>query len=298
MKCHSPSTYLGNLHRAVSTSSHRSHRLGHAAASFGTLVIALLWQAPAQAQTLSDDYWLNVQAYYPKVDTNVRVSANTAQTIGTDIDLESDLALDDKEVLPALSLGGRFGRVVVGADFFKLKRSGSIGLAREIQFDDTTFPVAARVESSFSSDVYRLTVGYAIVSQPDLEIGAALGMHATNFEVTLSGEASAGEAGVEGRTRRKDVLAPVPTIGLFGTWQAAPRVEITGRFDYLSLKIGDYDGKLVNAQAAISYRIIDHVSLGIAYRYVDYRLGVDKDAWNGQVEYKLRGPALILQASF
>ena len=161
MECHAASRYPNRLHRKI-----MSRRLGPAAGSLGALAVALAWVTPAQAQTLDAKYWINVQAYYPKVDTNVRVSANTAQAIGTDISMEKDLALDDKELLPALSAGGRFGRVVVGADFFKLKRSGSIGLAREIQFDDTTFPVAARVESSFSSDVYRLTVGYAIVSQP------------------------------------------------------------------------------------------------------------------------------------
>lgn len=68
--------------------------------------------------------------------------------------------------------------------------------------------------------------------------------------------------------------------------------------DYLSLKISDYDGKLLNLQAGVAYRIFEHASLGVAYRYVDYRLGVEKDSWNGRVRYKLRGPALILQASF
>lgn len=170
-------------------------RSARAAALLGVMAATLLWQAPVQAQTLSDDFWINAQAYYPKVDTQVRVDANTDQSIGTDIDFERDLDLDGKEVLPAVSAGARFGRVVVGADFFRLKRSGSVGIAREIEFDGATYPVNARVDSGFSSDIYRLTVGYAFVSKPDLEIGAALGLHATNFRVSLSGEASAGEGG-------------------------------------------------------------------------------------------------------
>lgn len=167
-------------------------------ASSSVLVAAALWQAPAMAQTLAEDRWISVQAYYPHVDTNVRVNANTAQTIGTDIDFEKDLDLDSEEVLPAVSAGARFGRVVVGAEFYKLKRSGSVGLARDITFDGTTYPVNAQVESGFSSNIYRLTVGYALVSKPDLEIGAALGLHATNFRFSLSGQAAAGGQGVTG----------------------------------------------------------------------------------------------------
>ena len=269
-----------------------------AAGSLGVLFSAAVWQEPAQAQTLDDDYWINVQAYYPKVDTNVRVSANTAQTVGTDIDFENDLDMDNKEVLPAVSVGARFGRVVVGGDFFRLKRTGSVLLGRDITFDDVTYPVDARVDSGFSSNIYRLTVGYSFIRKPDLEIGGAIGAHVTSFRVSLSGEIEGSEQGFDLEGRRKKVLAPLPTLGLYGTWQPAPKVELTGRIDYLKLKIGDYDGKLVNAQAGVSYRIFNHASLGVAYRYVDYRLGVDKDAWNGRVRYKLHGPALVLQASF
>ncbi|MED5545283.1 MAG: hypothetical protein VYD90_08545 [Pseudomonadota bacterium] len=275
-----------------------ARRARRVAALAGALLTSALWQMPAQAQTLADDYWINLQAYYPKVDTKVRATANTQSAIGTDIDMERDLALDRNEVVPAVSLGSRLGKVIVGADFFRLERSGEIGIARDIVFDGTTYPASASIGSSFESDVYRFTVGYAFVQKPDLEIGAALGLHATDFRISLSGEAAIGNDAVQATTRVKKVFAPLPTVGLFGTWQVAPRLEANGRVDYLSLKIKDYDGKLVNVQAGLNYRVLDNLALGVAYRYVDYRLGIDKDAWSGRVRYKMNGPALVLQASF
>ncbi|MBT0669512.1 outer membrane beta-barrel protein [Novosphingobium profundi] len=264
----------------------------------GALALALAWQAPARAQTLDDNYWINVQAFYPRVDTQVRVTAKTETQIGTNIDLEKDLDLDRENVVPAVSIGSRFGHVVVGADYFRLKRSGEVGLQRDITFDDTTYPAEASVRSGFNSNIYRLTVGYAFIQKPDLEVGGAIGLHATNFRISISGEASVGGSSIDATTRVKKVFAPLPTVGLFATWKIAPRLEAAGRVDYLSLKVGDYDGKLVNVQAGVNYRVFDHVSLGIAYRYVDYRLGVDKEYWDGRVRYKLNGPALILQGSF
>jgi hypothetical protein len=44
--------------------------------------------------------------------------------------------------------------------------------------------------------------------------------------------------------------------------------------------------------------VAKNLALGVAYRYVDYRLGIDKERWNGRVRYKLYGPAVLLQASF
>ncbi|MCJ2178375.1 autotransporter outer membrane beta-barrel domain-containing protein [Novosphingobium album (ex Hu et al. 2023)] len=267
-------------------------------ASAAAVAAALSCPAPVRAQTLDDDYWLNVQAYYPRVDTNARVTAKTEQAIGTDIDFEKDLKLDNRDVLPAVSAGARFGHVVVAADFFKLKRSGSIDLARDLVFDDVTYPVNARISSGFDSNIYRLTVGYALVQQPDLELGAAIGVHATQFQLELSGQATTDGETFATERRRKKVFAPLPTVGLFATWRLAPRLEATGRVDYLSLKIGDYDGRLVNAQAGVSYKVLKNASIGLAYRYVNYRIKIDKDVWSGRIRYALNGPALILQASF
>ncbi|MGE4303357.1 MAG: hypothetical protein AB7E24_04910 [Novosphingobium sp.] len=264
------------------------------------LALGAVFSCPsaARAQTLDDDYWINVQAYYPRVDTNARVTANTQEAIGTDIDFEKDLELDNRDILPAVSAGARFGHFIVGADFYKLKRSGSINLVRDIEFDGVTYPVNGRISSGFDSNIYRLTVGYAVIQKPDLEIGAALGLHATQFRLELSGEATTDGETFSTETRRKKVFAPLPTVGLFATYRLAPRVETAARIDYLSLKIGDYDGRLVNAQAGIAYQVLDNVSIGLAYRYVNYRIKIDKDAWSGRVRYALNGPALTLQASF
>ncbi|WP_260610200.1 hypothetical protein [Sphingomonas sp. IC081] len=276
-----------------------AHPSAHGGLAAAAVLLGLTW-APAlcEAQTLDNDYWISAQSYYPSVDTNVRVSSKTAETVGTDIDFEKDLDLDKRDVLPAVSAGARFGHVIVGFDFFKLKRSGSIALQRDITFDDTVYPASAQLDSSFDSDIYRLTVGYAFVQQDNLELGAAIGLHATRFNLALSGEVNVGEGSVQAEQRRKDFLAPIPTVGLFGTYRIAPRLEASARIDYLSLKIDQYDGRLINAQAGVNYSILKNLSLGIAYRYVDYRVGIDKDAWSGRVRYKLNGPAVVLQASF
>lgn len=253
----------------------------------------------ARAQTLDNKYWVSVMAFYPKIDTNVRVAVEGPnQPVGTDIDFEKDLNMDDNEVLPSVTAGARFGRFIIGADFYKLKRNGNIALARDITFDGVTYPVAANVESGFDSDIYRLTVGYAIVQTPTLELGAALGAHVTRFDLSLAGQSAAGSEGVQIESRRRDVLAPLPTLGLFGTWKVAPKFELNARVDYLSLKIDQYDGRLVNAQVGANYAIFKNVAVGVAYRYVDYRVGIEKDRWNGRIRYKLKGPALVFQASF
>lgn len=266
----------------------------------GLAVAACLAASPAHAQALGDKYWIEGGAYWAEVSSEARIEPDHPQIPGTTIDFESDLDLDDSEALPSITAGTRLGgRWSIEAEYYSLGREGTRRAGRAIRFDDTVFDLNAEVTSKFVSDVYRLTVGYAFVRSKDAEIGAALGVHGTDFDISLAGEASVnGTPVVGGVIRRKTVFVPLPTVGLFGTAEVAPRVVVNARVDYLSLSIGRYAGRLVNAQAAISYRIMDHVDIGAMWRSVDYRLDVERDRWQGRVRYKFNGPELFARLVF
>jgi hypothetical protein len=264
-------------------------------ASGGLLATAM----PARAQALDDKYWIEIAGYWPDVDSHVRVQSKTFPNVATDIDLESDLDLADRKTLPAIGAGVRLGsHFVIGAEYYALKREGSRSIQRDLVFDDVTYPVGASVSSGFESDIYRLTVGYDFVRNDKFALGAAIGAHITNFDVSLSGQANVGNAGVSTEVRRKEVLAPLPTVGLFGSAKLLPRLTLNGRVDFLQLKIDDYKGRLINAQAALTYRFVKNVGLGIMYRYVDYRLDADKERWEGRLSYRFSGPSVFLQVGF
>ncbi|MCJ8157748.1 outer membrane beta-barrel protein [Sphingomonas sp. LaA6.9] len=253
----------------------------------------------ANAQALDDKFWIEGSAYFPKVDTDIRVSSLTDNTVGTEIDLESDLGLDNDSTLPAVFAGVRLGsNFSIGAEYYSLGRDGTVNLARDIVFDDVTYPATASITSKFNTDVYRLTLGYAFVREDNFEIGAALGLHATDFEIQIEGIGNVGGATGQFESRRRSALAPLPTVGLFGAYEIMPKLTLTGRIDYLSLSIDDYDGRLINTQAALTYRVFKNVGIGAMYRYVDYRLDVEKPEWEGRIAYEFKGPAIFLQVGF
>lgn len=263
----------------------------------GTLGLAA---NPAHAQSLDDKFWLEVSAYWASVDSSIRVEPRNATVPGTTIDFENDLDLDDSKALPAIYAGARLGgNWVIGAEYYSLSRKSTVNVPRDIVFDDVTYPLNASVSSKFSSDIYRFTVGYAFYKTDDAEIGGAIGLHATDFEARLTGEARVGTGPtIQVVSRRRKAFAPLPTLGLFGSVRVAPQVTATARADYLSLSVDDYDGRLLNAQAAITYRVFDNVGIGAAYRYVDYKVDAKRDDWQGRLRYEFNGPAVFLQAGF
>jgi opacity protein-like surface antigen len=252
----------------------------------------------AQAQALDDRYWFEAQAYWPQVDTKVRV-AGTGGLVGSEIDLEGDLDLTDRKGLAAFMAGARIGeRWSIVGEYYGLDRSASAEIGRDITFDDVVYPAGANIASSFDTKVYRAVVGYAFLQRDNVELGASLGLHVTQFKVTLQGAGRLGDASVESDVRKRDALAPLPTLGLYGAYAFTPRLTATARVDYLSLKVGDYDGRLTNSEARLSYRVFDHVGVGAGYRYVDYHLDIDHKRWSGELAYKFKGPVLFVQAAF
>lgn len=259
---------------------------------------ALLATSPALAQSSTDNTWIRVGAFLPNVDTQVSIARAGQENFTTLIDLESDLELSKREALPDLSIGTRLGRKWrIEGEVFTLQRKGQKSLSRDIVFDGVTYPVSATLDSKFSSQIYRLTVGYSILRNEKSELGAAIGAHLTNFSIALKGTGSVGETTASTQARRKEVLAPLPTVGLYGSTEIVPKLRLSGQIDYLSLKIGDYDGRLVNLQAGAAYSVTRNLRLGMMYRRVDYRLKINKEAYTGRVDYTFDGPMAFAELS-
>ena len=238
---------------------------------------------------LTDGFTLEIGAYAPKVRTDAHFDSTLGP--GTSVSFEDDLGLDDRKtqvaVLGKLRLGQRWR---IEGEYFALNRSGTRVISKTINWGGNTYPIGIVVDSEFDSDIYRLSAGYSFIKDTQAEFGVALGLHVTDFTASIAG------ANVARRTG--DALAPLPTIGLYGSYALTPRWLLSGRVDFFSFSYNDYDGSLVNAVAAVDYRFTRNFGIGLGYRYVDYDLDVTKSSFSGGVKYQFSGPVLYLVGSF
>jgi hypothetical protein len=258
---------------------------------------ASLAAAPASAQALDERFWLEGSGYFPGIETKINVSRTGFP--GTDIDAENDLGMDDTDTLPAIYGGWRFSpRWILTGEFYALDREASKTLSRTIEFDGSTYPVGVSLDSKIASNVYRATVGYSFIHNDRSELGASIGLHATDFDIALQGEAQIGPAVTQVVKRERTFLAPMPTLGVYGTYEITPRVVMNGRVDFLSLDVDEYGGGITNAQASVAYRFTRMFSAGLAYRYVAYDLQVEKTDYNADIDYNFSGPSIFARISF
>ena len=238
---------------------------------------------------LQDRWTLNIGAYAPEVETTAHLNGPFGN--GTSINFEQDLGLKDRKtnatVLGMVRLGDRWR---IEAEYFGLDRDGTRSINRTITWGNNTYPIGVTVSSAFDTDIFRLSGGYSFIKNDTAELGISLGLHATDFRLSL------GASGIG--SQQADALAPLPTVGIYGSYALSPRWLLSGRVDYFSLDYDEYDGSLVNTQVGIDYRFTRHFGIGLGYRYIDYDLTVTKPRFNGGVEYKFSGPMLYLVGSF
>ena len=239
---------------------------------------------------LQDRWSLEIGAYAPNVKTSASLDSTTTGR-GTTVNFEEDLGLSDRKtmgsVLARLRLGERWR---IEAEYFVLDRSGTRAINRTINWGGTVYPVGVVVNSEFNSDVYRLSGGYSFVKDAQKEFGVALGLHVTDFAISLAAAGAGARAG--------EALAPLPTLGLYGAYAFTPKWLLSGRVDYFSLQYEQYDGSLINFTAGIDYRFSRHFGVGLGYRYVDYDVNVTKTNFTGNISYKFSGPMLYATMSF
>ncbi|MCG2839705.1 hypothetical protein L6Q21_01755 [Sandaracinobacter sp. RS1-74] len=254
----------------------------------------MLAAAPAHAERPEDKAWLKAGVFRASVDTSLKIDDSKLGIPGTRIDFEEDLGFRRHAWKPKVEGGVRFGKAFrVEADYFSLGRSGGAAIDAEIRIDDTVFPVDAELDASFRTDVWRIAAGWSPLHSQKGELGLSAGVHLTRARYSFSAEV----AGVE-LSEAKSKTVPLPNVSLFGNYSIDGTWGLNGRVDLLSMKMGGYKGKLVDAQATVSARIHRHFGAGLGYRYVDYDLRVRKSDLRAEVDYRYHGPFAFAELAF
>ena len=108
------------------------------------------------------------------------------------------------------------------------------------------------------------------------EVGLAIGLHGTDFSTFIEGEGTVNGVPGQFRSESRSVFAPLPTIGLFAAAEPMKNLYLGARFDWLSLSIDEYSGRLVNTEVTAAYRVHKNIDVGAMWRFVDYRVKVEK----------------------
>lgn len=239
---------------------------------------------------MTDRYYLSLGWFFG--DSNTQANANSGTVgVGTFIDFENDLGLDERKGVPNLAFRMRLSRRWrLEADYVKTKREKETLISRQINFRDLSIPVNAQVNSDFNYEDIRVGFGYSFFRSADKEVGIGLGIHETKIEASLS-TPSLGRGS-------SSVSAPLPTISIYSDIALTDRWLLSMRLDRLSVGIGDTDGSVSNTALTFIYQPWRHFNLGFGYRDISTQISSTSEDWRGSAIIEQRGPLLFVGTTF
>ncbi|MGI9307714.1 MAG: outer membrane protein [Gammaproteobacteria bacterium] len=241
---------------------------------------------------------LMLGGFYPKLNTTVRVDSPDG-IIGTTVDFESSLGLDDTELLPMALLKYRFnGKHAVELSYFDLERSG-LGISDvEIRFGDITFGADLPLNAFFDVTVYNLAYSYSLVHDPKKEFSLSVGLNFQDISAGIIGQSTE----IELVSEDASFLAPLPTFGLSGGYAFTDSLLLSARGGIFAIEIdlddGEFSGRIVELGLQLSYKLTQYFAMGIGYNYFDVDVDIEDTDWTGELDYRYNGPMLTAGVYF
>jgi len=256
---------------------------------------------PAEAQDgvhpyLTEKFSLDLGVFFPERQVTMSVDGPVIAA-GEDIDFEESFGLRRSDEVFSLNFGWRFGKKwQLGAQYFQSSGERGKVLQEDVEWNDIIFGQGTGVIAGQDFQLIRTFFARKFRSSDQHEFGVGLGIHWLEIGAWIEGNAVIN--GVPSGFRRESVSAkaPLPNIGAWYMYSFSPKWALSTRLDWLSAKIDEYDGTLINAAVGLHYQLFEHAGLGLSYNLFDLDLNVKKRGWHGNVNTAYEG--LFAHVSF
>jgi hypothetical protein len=263
----------------------------HAIQIFWAPVLATMLTAPAFSQPqFNTDTKLSLGVFITNHDTETTLESNLGQD--TDIDFENDLGLDSSLSVFRLDGSHRFGeKHRVGASIFDLSRNAVTDIDGEITWQDTVFPIAARIKTDLDFTIYKLAYTYEFLQRDNAYLGASIGLYTADIGIVLEDELSqAAETG--------DVTAPLPVIGLRGAYALTENWIAFAGAEIFFADFDEIEGFLYDVSVGIDYWFSDSVAIGLAWNGVEIDVDARSEALDADLVWRYSGALLSVKFGF
>ncbi len=260
-------------------------------------------KSSAATSLFGSKFSLAVGGFFPRVRSPVTLNGSGGG--GTEISAEDDLGLNDGTSSAWLSFNWRFKpRHTFHAEWFQLNRSGSLIADRTLQVNETTINVGASTSSKIDFNLGRLTYGYSITRDNNLDLSFLVGTHVATVKstITAAGNVTVNGVPVVGSSKTNSSSTkswPLPHLGGSLTYKFTPKLNGNLTVLGFALDLGNYSGTLIETDAYMAYQLSKHFGIGGGLKYFNLNLEASQTSGGNVVyDYKFFGPAIFGYATF
>jgi hypothetical protein len=238
---------------------------------------------------LTEKFSVDLGVFFPERKVTMSIDGPVIAS-GEDIDFEESFGLRKSDEIFSLNFGWRFGeKWQLGAQYFRSSGERGKVLQEDVEWNDIIFGQGTGIVAGQEFQLIRTFFARKFRSSHQHEFGLGLGIHWLELGASIEGNAVVN--GVPAGIRRESVSAdaPLPNIGAWYTYSFSPKWAFRARLDWLSAKVGEYDGTLINAALGLNYQVFEHAGLGLSYNLFDLDVNINKRGWHGNANTTYEG---------
>ena len=248
---------------------------------------------------IGERFGINVGAFFANLDTKIRLDG-TGGALGTGIDFEQDLGLDDTKTRLMVEGHWRFFKKHrLDFSYFDLDRSGDGTSTVNIRFGDNVFQADLPVQAFLDIEVFNLGYSYSVLFDEKKELAFGLALSFQDIGIGLRGTV-AGQPLEFGET--ESVLAPLPTFTGRFAYAITPKWIVSTNIGYFTIDLGsagdELSGDVIAGNVGVNWQLLQHFNLGLLYQWFDVDVKTERKQRQSSIEYTYNGPVLFFGTSF
>jgi hypothetical protein len=246
---------------------------------------------------LTDSFQVALGTFIITSEPTIQLKGDTGS--GDRVDFDEALGGGDSQRFRLDSFWRFADRHKVKAIAFEMSRDNSRTFDRDIEWGGDVYPVDAKVDAEFSFTVIEVAYEYSFLRRDNYELDASIGLHYTDLSSSLKARAEvSGGTLTEDISNSASVAAPLPVIGLRGIWDLSHNFWLDATAQFFALSIDDIDGNLQDYRVLVTWQPKKWLGIGLGYNRFSMDVDVEKDRFDGSLDWTYSGPMLFYSASF
>lgn len=262
-------------------------------------VLAVLCSTALAAQPPRPRFELRLDFARPTYDSSVRLDARQLG-IGTELDLEGELGLDDQsEQLTGGAILHLGRRSRLAFDYSASDREGSAVVGREIRFGNVVYRADARLDAAMESRFAALGYGFDFLPEDEVDFGATLSVAWTRLAATLRGDANLQGGPAIVIEERGEAEGPLPMLGLWASGWIGDRWRLGADVRFLDVnELDGWSGSVVDYAARVEWFALPQLAIALGYGGTRIEATFDDADDLGRADFSSVGPRLGVTLAF
>jgi hypothetical protein len=251
---------------------------------------------------LADRWSIGVGYFVPNLDTQLVVT-DADGNLGTGINFEKNLALDDSKGTVLLNADWRFfKRHTLSYRYFDLQRSATTTSSVSISVGDEVFDINLPIQSYFDITAHEIAYSYSLIFDEKMELFVGLGLSAQTLALGIQGTESSPAPGSDLRSTLESTM-PLPTLNIGFDYAFSDKWLFQSRLGWLAVELDlgadeELSGEIINATVGITWKAFEHVGFYAQYQMLDVNVDFVDESVKFAVDYDYYGPVLGVSVNF